>query len=67
MEKYFDIHVKYDNGEADGYSIPVIAENKEKAKIKAVVENLFEYEDDVWDVNSITEITKEEYDRLLSA
>ena len=66
MKKYFDIYVRYGKKESDGYSIPVIAENKEDAKLKAINENLFYYEDDANDINYIKELTKEEYDRMIN-
>lgn len=67
MEKYFDIHVTYGNKDGDGYSIPIIANNEEDAKQKAINENLFEYEDDVNDIDYIREITTEEYEVMTMA
>jgi hypothetical protein len=64
MKKYFDIHVTYGEKDGDGYSIPIIANNKEDAKQKAFDEKLFEYEDDVNDIDYIEEITKEEYNAM---
>lgn len=64
MEKYFDIHVKYGNKDGDGYSILMTANSKEDAKQKAFDEKLFEYEDDVNDIDYIEEITKEEYNTM---
>ena len=64
MEKYFDIHVKYGEKDGDGYSIPIIANNKEKAKQKAIDGKFFEYEDDVNDIDYIEEITEEEYSAM---
>ena len=64
MEKYFDIHVTYGNKDGDGYSIPIIANSKEDAKQKAISESLFEYDDDVYDIDYIEEITKDEYNTM---
>ena len=64
MKKYFDIHVSYGDKDGDGYSVPIVAGNEADAKQKAVSENLFEYENDVNDIDYIAEITKEEYDLM---
>ena len=64
MEKYFDIHVTYGEKDGDGYSIPIIANSEEEAKQKAIDENLFEYEDDVNDIDYIEEISKEDYKQM---
>lgn len=64
MEKYFDLHVKYGDKDGDGYSIPIIANSKEDAKQRAISERLFEYEDDVYDIDYIEEITKNEYNEM---
>lgn len=64
MKKYFDIHVTYGEKDGDGYSIPIIANSEEDAKQRAINEELFEYEDDVNDIDYIEEITKEEYDAM---
>lgn len=64
MEKYFDIHVTYGNKDGDGYSIPIIANSEKDAKQRAINENLFEYEDDVNDIDYIEEITQEEYNTM---
>lgn len=64
MEKYFDIHVKYGDKDKDGYSIPIIANSKEDAKQRAINERFFEYEDDVYDIDYIEEITKGEYSEM---
>ena len=64
MEKYFDIHVTYGNKDGDGYSIPIIANSEEDAKKRAINERLFEYEDDVNDIDYIEEITKDEYSEM---
>ena len=64
MEKYFDIHVKYGDKDGDGYSIPIIANSKEDAKQRAINERLFEYEDDVHNIDYIEEITKDEYSEM---
>lgn len=64
MEKYFDIHVTYGEKEEDGYSIFIIANNKEEAKQKAVDKKLFEYEYDVNDIDYIEEITQEDYNEI---
>lgn len=65
--KYFDIHVSYGEKDGDGYSIPVIASSKEEAKQKAIDRKMFEYEEDVNDIDYIEEITKEEYDDMVRA
>ena len=65
MKKYFDIYVKYGEKDGDGYSIPMIANNKEDAKQKAINEDLFEYADDVNDIDYIEELTKEEYNAMI--
>ena len=64
MEQYFDIHVTYGEKDGDGYSIPIIANSEEEAKQKAIDENLFEYEDDVNDIDYIEEISKEDYKQM---
>ena len=64
MKNFFDIHVQYGKKDGDGYSIPIIADNKNEAKQKAIDEKLFEYEDDVNDVDYIEELTKEEYNEM---
>lgn len=64
MEKYFDVHVTYGKKDGDGYSIPIKAINKEAAKQKAINEKLFEYEDDVNDIDYIEEISKEDYKQM---
>ena len=64
MKKYFDIHVTYGNKDGDGYSIPIIANSEEDARQKAINENLFEYEDDVNDIDYIEEITQEDYNAM---
>ena len=61
---YFDIHITYGHKDGDGYSIPIIAENQEQAKQKAIDEKLFVYEEDVYDIDYIEEISKEEYDSM---
>ena len=64
MEIYFDIHVTYGEKDGDGYSIPIIANNEEEAKQKAIDGKFFEYEDDVNDIDYIEEITEEEYSAM---
>ena len=64
MEKYFDIHVTYGEKDGDGYSIFIIANDKEEAKQKAIDEKLFEYEYDVNDIDYIEEITQEDYNEI---
>lgn len=64
MKKYFDIHVTYGKKDGDGYSIPIIANNEEEAKQKAIDRKFFEYEDDVNDIDYIEEITEEEYNAM---
>lgn len=61
--KYFDIHVVYDDENGEGYSIFVIAKNKDEALSKARNEKLFVSEYDFEDIDYIEEIDKEEYDR----
>lgn len=61
--KYFDIHVVYDNENREGYSIFIVAENKDEALSKARNEKLFVSEYDFEDIDYIEEIDKEEYDR----
>ena len=62
MDKYFDIHVQYDYKDGCGYSIPMIAKNKDEAIFLASkIANLFEFEEDVNYIDYVEEITKEEY------
>lgn len=63
--KYYDIHVQYDNGDGDGYSIPIAVDGDEDAAVeKAKAEDRFEYEEDVNDIDYIDELTKEEYEEM---
>lgn len=64
MKRYFDIHVNYGKKDSDGYSIPIIANDEVTAKQKAIDEGFFEYEDDVSNIDYITEITEEEYNMM---
>ncbi len=62
MEKYYDIHVVYDEESNEGYSLFVVANSKEDAIKKAKNEGLFVSEYDFEDVDYIEEISKDEYD-----
>lgn len=62
--KYFDIHVCYGHKDGDGYSIPIIATDEDDAKARAVKEKLFEFEEDVHDIDYIEEISEEEYNEM---
>ncbi len=62
--KYFDIHVSYGPKDSDGYSIPIIAKDEDDAKARAIKEELFEFEEDVHDVDYIEEISEEEYNKM---
>lgn len=60
--KYYDIHIQYDNGDGNGYSIPIAVDGDKNAAVeKAKTDNRFEYEEDVNDIDYINELTKEEY------
>lgn len=61
MEKYYDIHVVYDDENNEGYSIFVVANDKEDAIRKAKSEKMFVSEYDYEDINYIEEINKDEY------
>ena len=64
--KYFAVHVTYGNGDSDGYSIPVMAENEEEAKRIAWDNDLFEFSDDIHNVDYVEEINKEEYQQMIT-
>ena len=61
--RYFEIHVVYDDESGEGYSIFVIAENKDTAVRTARDKKMFASEFDFEDIDYICEIDKEEYDR----
>lgn len=64
--KYYDIHVQYDNGDGNGYSIFIAVEGDEDAAVeKAKAENRFEYEEDVNDIDYIEELTEDEYKEIV--
>lgn len=60
---YYDIHVNYGHKDGDGYSIFIICDEQddEKAINKAIEEERFEYPDDVYDVDYVCLISKQEY------
>lgn len=64
-QKYFDIYVNF-GGNANGYSIPVIAKSKADAKQKALDEGLFYDDDDVDCIAYIKEISRKDYVALSS-
>ena len=61
--KYFDIHVVYDDESGEGYSVFVIAKNKDEAIKTAKDNKMFVSEYDFEDIDYIEEINKDEYDR----
>ena len=61
MAKYFDIHVKYDYRDCDGYSIGVIADDEKDAVAVAVNNHLLAENDDECYIDNVTEIDYEDY------
>ena len=69
MEKYFDIHVKYDDtNDSPGYSIflKLNVNNKREALDYAIAHHMFSEDGDESCVDYIAEITKDEYLRAVA-
>lgn len=65
--RYFDIHVTYGDKDGDGYSIPVaINGNEEDAIKKAKEDNMFEYEEDIENIDYIDEMSEEDFKEIYS-
>ena len=63
-KRFFDIHIQYGKKDGDGYSIPIVARSKEDAIAQAKANNLFEYEDDVKDIDYVNELSQEEFEAM---
>ena len=65
--RYFDIHVTYGDKDGKGYSIPVaINGNEEDAIKKAKEDNMFEYEEDIKNIDYIDEMSEEDFKEIYS-
>ena len=68
MERFFDIHVKYDGSESSpGYSVFVEAKDETEALKKCIDNNMFAEDGDEDYIDNITEISEEGYNYAINA
>ncbi len=65
--KYYDIYMSVKDDSKEGYSVFVAASDENEAVQVMTDNHLYEEDEDLDNIKSVSEITKEEYDAAMSA